>query len=69
MHHDIRIQDARCTHDGCHIPATRIAECRCGGSLAHRGYSCGNHETDRPGLDAFQRKGLWMLERAFEVTP
>jgi hypothetical protein len=34
----------RCSHEGCHVPATRIVSWPPG----KRGYSCGNHEADKP---------------------
>jgi len=40
---DELIENNRCDHEGCHIPATRIANIG-----SKRGFSCGNHDTDKP---------------------
>jgi hypothetical protein len=40
--------EERCTHRGCHVPATRIVGYRDAAGILRRGYTCGNHESDRP---------------------
>lgn len=45
----------RCSHDGCNVPAVRIAARYVGdyevvgiGIKVRRGYTCGNHPSDNP---------------------
>ncbi len=38
----------RCTHRECHVPATRIVGYQDSNGVLRRGYTCGNHNADKP---------------------
>ena len=45
------VENNRCSHHGCNVPAVRIIGRYRGvgeGIIKRRGYTCGNHDDDKP---------------------
>ena len=38
----------RCSHLGCHVQAIKVTGCLDGAGFLRRGFTCGNHEADKP---------------------